>query len=477
MHSPRLLAGYVPGVLRPRPLYFNKAAIDAHHHVLGKTGQGKSIFLAHCYVELVKLGYGVSLIDPHRDLANQVLALLHDVGLADDRLLFIDFGQRERFVPFNVLSQPYPRDKVARIIVEACKRVWPALANGAAPMFENVMLAACITLIANDLPFTAFPSLINDKRYRHELLEKVDDPLVKQYFETFDKLPVKDQIDQSQSSMRRVFNLLLSEELRYTVGQTANALPFREIMDEGRLAIYDLSSMDKETRSFIGALIAQGYEEAALSRSDIPERMRRPHHLIMDEFASFSSASEAGLATILSEARKYKLTLWLAHQTWGQLSEKVENALQNTARAAFAVGVRDARIIAPSFTQYDPLAIKYLPVDGDRSAVSFYGVQDTFEKMATELQNLKPRQVMLRYPATRRHRLIFHKPAIKIDTIKTPTVQTKATEEEIKALRERYARKYLRPRSDVVAEVTALLERTASASKAPTLRRKGSIFE
>lgn len=478
MPSPRLLAGHAGTWPFRWPVYLNAAAIASHHHLLGMTGSGKSKFLAYCYVELAKQGFGVSVIDPHSDLADEILALLHDNDLADERLLFADFGQRERFVPFNILNQPYPPDKLARILVETCKRVWPALALGNAPMFENVMLAACLTLVRNNLPFAAFPSLINDKRYRHELLENVDDPLVKQYFiQTFDRLSVKDQIDQAASSLRRVFNLLLSEELRYTVGQQENWIPFREIIDQGKLAIFDLGNLDEESQRFIGALLAHGYEEAAISRSDIPESQRRPHHLFIDEFSAFSASTEAGLARILSQARKYRLTLWLAHQSWGQLPERVENALQNTSRAAFALGMRDSRLMAPAFTQYDPLAIKYLPVEGDRSALQFYGVQDTFENMATELQNLKPRQVMLRYPSTKRHFFFFRKPAIKIATVKTPTVKPRTSYADVQALRQRYARRYMRPREDVVAEVTELLERTGSAKQAPTLKRKGSIFE
>jgi hypothetical protein len=452
-------------------------AVASHKHIIGTTGQGKSKFLAHCYVELAKQGIGVSLIDPHSDLADEVLALLSDNGLADERLLFIDFGQRERFVPFNILNQPYPADKLARIIAETCKRVWPALAGGNAPMFENVMLAACLTLVQNNLPFAAFPSLINDQHYRHLLLENVDDPLVTQYFTaTFDRLSVKDQIDQAASSLRRVFNLLLSEELRYTVGQQENWIPFRQIIDSGKLAIFDLGGLDEESQRFIGALIAHGYEEAAISRSDIEERQRVPHTLILDEFAAFSSASETGLARILSQARKYKLTLWLAHQTFGQLSESIANALQNTTRIAFALGHSDATLMARVFTQFEPLAIKYLPVEGDRSAMQFYGVQDTFEKMATELQNLKPRHLMIRYPSTHRHYWFWRKPAIKIETIKTPTVRTQTSYADVKALRERYAKRYMRPRSDVVREVTRLLTRD-SAEEAPTSRREGSIFE
>jgi AraC-like DNA-binding protein len=344
-------------------------------------------------------------------------------------------------------------------------------------MFENVMLAACLTLVKNNLPFAAFPSLINDKRYRHQLLMQVDDPLVIQYFNaTFDRLSVKDQIDQAASSLRRVFNLLLSEELRYTIGQQENWLPFREIIDQGKLAIFDLGGLDEESQRFIGALIAHGYEEAAISRSDIQEKDRVPHHLIIDEFAAFSSASETGLARILSQARKYKLTLWLAHQTFGQLSDSIANALQNTTRIAFSLGVSDALIMSRVFQQFEPLAYKFIADEDGRPLKQFYGVQDTFERMATELQNLKPRHMMIRYPATKRHYWFWRKPVIKIATVKTPTVKTETGYADVQALRKRYGERYMRPREDVVREVTALLEQVTD-NDAPPMKRTGSIFD
>ncbi len=276
----------------PKRIILKDGAITTHKHVIGLTGQGKSKFLAHCFVELVSQGIACSLVDPHSDLADDVLGMLADRGLADDRLLFIDFGRRDRFVPFNVLRQPYPDDKVASIMVEACKRVWPSLGDGAAPMFENVMLAGCRTLIQNKLPFAAMPLLITDQAYRNQLLQNVTDPMVVHYFHaTFDRLNARDQLDQTQSSLRRVFNLNFPEELRYTVGQQENLLDFRDIMDSGKSAIYDLGGLEEETQRFLGALIAHGYETASLSRADILEHQRRPHHLFLDEFSMFSATT------------------------------------------------------------------------------------------------------------------------------------------------------------------------------------------
>jgi len=463
----KLYIGQEGHLFLKKKIYLKGPGITSHKHVIGLTGQGKSKFLAHCFVELVSQGIACSLVDPHSDLADDVLGMLADRGLADDRLLFIDFGRRDRFVPFNVLRQPYPDDKVASIMVEACKRVWPALADGNAPMFENVMLAGCHTLIENHLPFAALPLFISDSRYRARLLANVTDPLVVQYFKsTFDRLSIKDQLDQAGSSLRRVFDLVQPHELRYTIGQTENVLDFKAIIDSGRSAIYDLGGLEEQTQKFLGALISHGYEVAALSRADQPERERIPHHLFLDEFSMFSATTEGALGRILSLARKYKLTLWLAHQTWGQLSDRLANALQNTTRVAFALGFTDARLMAPNFTTFDPLAIKFAASDeSGKASQQFYGVQDTFEKMATQLQELRPRHIMTRSPEMTRHFWFWRKPTIRISETKTPTVHTNST--QVAALRERYAQKYLKPREEVTKAVDDLLRTEMETTEPP----------
>lgn len=476
MSDHRLTIGRKEPFWFPHDLSLEGLGITSHKHLIGLTGMGKSKFLAHCFVELVSQGIACSLIDPHSDLADDVLGLLAKRGLADDRLLFIDFGRRDRFVPFNVLSQPYPDDKVASIMVEACKRVWPALADGSAPMFENVMLAGCHTLIENNLPFAAFPLLISDNRYRAKLLANVTDPLVVHYFNaTFDRLSIKDQLDQAGSSLRRVFDLVQPHELRYTIGQQENLLDFRSIMDGNRSAIYDLGGLEEQTQKFLGALISHGYEVASLSRADIPEYQRVPHHLFLDEFSMFSATTEGALGRILSLARKYKLTLWLAHQTWGQLSAKLANALQNTTRVSFALGFQDARIMAPNFTKYDPYLVKHMVEEGqDRSHPLFFGVQDTYEKMATDLQNLKPREIMVRYPHLDRSWWFWKKPVIHIAKAKTPTVQSDTTSDAIAILRAFYAEKYLQPIEKIKNEVDDLLTTEAGDELPPShLKRDG----
>jgi hypothetical protein len=426
-----------------------------HKHIIGLTGQGKSKLLASTYVQLLRQHIPAALIDPHADLCDDVLALLNDAGYfansaTASRFRYIDFGRKDRFLPFNILKTPYRPHDTARHVVEACKRVWPALGDGAAPMFENVMLAACLTLIDNGLPVTETPRLITDKCFRDMLLQRVSDQQVVRFWRaTFDRLSVKDQLDQAQSSLRRIFLLTFSETLRYSLGQPENALDFRKLMDEGISVVFNLGGLDEETQRFLGCLLTVGYENAALARADTPVWERKPYHLLMDEFSMFSATSEDGLARILSLARKYNLSLGLAHQTFSQTSERIRGALGNAMRIVFRLQPDDAAWMAQQIGEYDPLETKHVVEDEQaqgRSHPVFVSVQESYERLRTTLKALPPRHVIVK---------TGHEFA-EFTTLDVPP--TKTTKQQLDALKEIFARRLLTSRERAVALVDGSFE-------------------
>ncbi len=114
----------------------------SHKHILGLTGTGKSVLLANLFTQMVEQGIAASLIDPHSDLADDTLSILSRRGLLEN-VYHVDFGRTDAYLPFNILQQPYARDPqhIAKNIVDAFQRSWPALAGGAAPHFENLLLS------------------------------------------------------------------------------------------------------------------------------------------------------------------------------------------------------------------------------------------------------------------------------------------------------------------------------------------------
>ncbi|MGH2530902.1 MAG: hypothetical protein ACRDJW_01225 [Thermomicrobiales bacterium] len=172
----------------PLPHYLGPRERATHRHVLGLTGQGKSKLLAHLFVQLHLQGVGVAVVDPHGDLAVDCLRALADHGYfarpdAFDRLWYVDFGRRDRFLPFNVLAQPYPDHVVVDALTEVCLRAWPALAEGAGPTFENILRHAGLALVqAGRVPFTRLADVLTDRAFRDRLLAQVRDPQVHRFF-------------------------------------------------------------------------------------------------------------------------------------------------------------------------------------------------------------------------------------------------------------------------------------------------------
>lgn len=394
---PRLTLGtYGPPLLGGR-CTLDAKQVASHKHVMGLTGQGKSKLLVSLAVQLINQGIGCAVIDPHADLATDILAVLIDQGFfarprAYQRLLSIDFARTDRFLPFNVLNQPaYDSHAIARNLVEVCKRAWAALGDGAAPQFENIMLASILVLVENGLPLTALPRLLTEKGYRDELLARVSDPQVVHFFhERFDRWGNEAAL-MVESTLRRVFLLTFSQALRYSLGQPGNALDFRALMDSGTSVLFNLGGLDEETQRFLGCLLTVGFEVAALSRAERPEAQRTPYHLIVDEFSMFSAQSEERLARILSLCRKYGLSLVLAHQTWSQLSRRLQGALQNAVHIAFKLGRSDAEWAAPRFGQFDPYLIKHEvtdPYQVERTHPLYFSLQETFESWTEALEGL-----------------------------------------------------------------------------------------
>ena len=437
-----------------RPFRLGPQELQSHIHCIGLSGSGKSKLLANYSAQLILQGQGVAVVDPHADLAHDVLALLLKAGYfkrkdATKRLLYVDFAHRERALPFNVLKQPYSIEEVARLVVEACTRAWPALADGNAPQFENILLASIPVLIANHLPLTEMTQLLSDRPYRERLLRQVTDPQILSFFhDRFDHWGREAPL-LVESALRRVFLLAYTPALRYSLSQAENLLNFRQLMDQHVSVIYNLGGLDEQTQKLLGCLVTVGYEVAALSRTDMVEGLRTPYHLVLDEFASFSAQSEETLTRVLSLTRKYGLYCTLAHQTFSQLSSRLAGALQNTIQIAFRVGRDDAMWAAPRFGSFDPLQVKHVVEDEHaetRTHPVFLSVQETYEGWAKALQDLKPREAYIRLKG-------------KTVKIHTTTVSHQVEWSEIEQLRAQYAELLLTPRA-APAEQTA--EQTAT---------------
>ncbi len=431
-----------------------------HMYVIGITGQGKSKLLEHLLFQDITSGRGCGLLDPHTDLAQDLLSNLSANRFFDSernrgRVIYFDPSRSDYLIPFNVLSTSFSPYVTATNCLEAFRRTWPESLKEA-PRFTNILMAALLTLIVNRMTLVELPRLLTDKDFRESLLENVDDlEVISVFRDRLDKWG-REQPLILESILNKVGALMLNPTLKLILGHKENRLDFRRIMDEGKVFIADLGRCDGETRKLLGSLIVTSIEQAALSRKDKPGHERTPFYFYIDEFQDFvaNEGSVQTLAQILSEARKFGLSLTLAHQTLGQVDyERMRSALGNIGtKIVFAVDRDDAEIMAKKLFVISGEEIKHQVESSDaqeRTHPVFYQLNEEWEKATQEIQNLKPRACLVKAP---------QRGVVKIRTTTIP--KHHLAEKQLESLRLALSRKD--------GEHTIRLKQEAEWDKTPT---------
>jgi hypothetical protein len=212
-------------------------------------------------------------------------------------------------------------------------------------------------------------------------------------------------------------------------------------MDAGQSVIINLALRELEASRLLGCLITVGYEQAALARADAV--VRRTHHLIIDEFHSFTTQSAQAFSSMLSQSRKFGLYLCAAHQFWGQAKQHLQDALQNTGiEVVFNVGRTDAEYTAKQLSRIDPLQAKHEVPDEyavEKTHPVFYNLAEQWQRFAEYLQDLPPRHFALK--------LCGHKvKAGKTRTLPSPRVDP----QELLEVKQEYLRRYFRSKQEIV---------------------------
>ena len=331
----------------------------AHMYLIGKTGTGKSTLLANMVISDMRSGNGLALIDPHGDLAEEILGFIPPERIKD--VIYFNAGDREFPVGFNPLHKANPehRHLIASGFVSVFKKIWgPAGFWG--PRLEHILRHAVLTLL--EIPGSTpldIPRLLTDKDFRRGILEKVRHLQVKSFWAfEFEKYSAWMRSEAISPILNKIGQLLTTDAIRNIVGQKTNRFDLREVMDEGKILIINLAKgkIGEDSCSFLGAMLATQIQLAALSRADLPEKDRRSFYLYVDEIHSFLTLS---FADILSEARKYGLHLVLAHQYIEQLEEELRAAIFGNVGTliSFRVGAEDGKLLArefyPEFSEAD----------------------------------------------------------------------------------------------------------------------------
>jgi len=318
-------------------------------YLIGKTGTGKSTLISNLLIHDIQSGNGVALIDPHGDLAEAILDCVPANRIKD--VIYLNPADLEFPLAFNPLESVPPdrRFLVASGVISVLKKVWSDFWG---PRLEHILRNALLTLLENPgSTLLDLTRLLTDERFREVMLKKVTHPQVRDFwFTEFAKYSAWLKAEAVSPILNKLGQFLTSIPLRNIVGQRQSALDFRNIMDEGKILIANLSKgqIGEDNCNLLGAMLVTKLQLAALSRADVPEERRRSFYLYVDEFHNFLTLS---FADILAESRKYNLAMVLAHQNLMQIDEKLRAAiLGNTGTIiSFRVGVEDAKLLAQEF--------------------------------------------------------------------------------------------------------------------------------
>jgi len=337
---------FVIGTHDGEPFTIDAETRRRHLHIVGQTGAGKSTLFANMIVQDLSAGRGVGLIDPHGSLAQGALGSVPSRRAHE--VVYLDPADMERPIGFNVLDSVRPDQHAVAAdgVVAAFHHVWP---DSWGPRLEYLLTHAIRALLANPgSTLLGVPRLFTDDTYRTRILANVRDPVLLAFWRNeWDSYEPRFRTEAIAPILNKLGKVLADNRLRNIVAQPKSTIDLRRIMDEGRILIVNLAKgpLGEGTSHLLGALISTALATAALSRADTPEHERRPFYLYADEFQNYASA---GFAVILSEARKYALSLTLGHQYLGQLSEHLRQAVLGNAASfiAFRVGAEDAPLLA-----------------------------------------------------------------------------------------------------------------------------------
>lgn len=342
-----------------KPVRMTDADRRRHLYVIGQTGTGKSWFMQAAIRQDMKNGKGICVIDPHGELANDVLAAVPPERI-DDVIVF-DPGDLKRPLGLNMIEYDLTRPEEKTFIVNEIQSIFNQLFSntpeGLGPVFQQYMRNSLLLLMEDmkNEPATLveLPRIFTDDSFRKRKLARITNPSVIDFWE---KEATKTTGESSLANITpyittKFGNFISNDYVRPIIGQTKSAFNFRTLMDESKILVVNLSKgkIGDINANLLGMILTGKILMAALSREDMDPKDRKDFYLYIDEFQNYTTES---IATILSEARKYLLCLTLAHQYIGQLKENIRDAVFGNvgSMVALRVGVPDTEFLAKEFS-------------------------------------------------------------------------------------------------------------------------------
>ncbi|NCN87695.1 MAG: DUF87 domain-containing protein [Candidatus Pacebacteria bacterium] len=337
-----------------RPIYLGMNDRRRHMYIIGKTGTGKSEFLKEMILQDIEAGHGVCAIDPHGEFVEDILQLMPPERAED--VIYFNPSDLERPMGLNMMEADTEEQRhfvVGSIIGLMYKLYDPHRTGIIGPRFEHAIRNAMLTIMyQKGTTFIELVRIMTDDKYLKQMLPLIKDQVVKRYWtdqmaqtSDFHKSEVLDYI------VSKFGRFITNKTMRNIIGQADSAFNFRKAMDEKKVILCNLSKgiLGEEDAKFLGLILVPKVLTAAMSRQDIPMNQREDFFLYVDEFQNYATDD---FAVILSEARKYRLSLIVANQYVGQIDEEIKNAIFGNVgtMVSFRVGVTDANFLQHEFS-------------------------------------------------------------------------------------------------------------------------------
>ncbi|MDZ4667525.1 MAG: type IV secretion system DNA-binding domain-containing protein [bacterium] len=323
-----------------------------HIYSIGKTGTGKSTLLINMAISDITKGKGLALIDPHGESALTVLEHIPKDRICD--VIYFNPADSDFPLAFNPLRNVHPQHFhiVTSGLISTFKKIW---GDSWGPRLEHILRFSILTILEYQRgSLLDIHYILTDGFFRKKVLVHIQNPEVLHFwFNEFDKMTSTLKAESISPILNKIGVFIANPLMRNIVGQSTRGLRFQEIMDSGKILIANLSKgqIGEDTSTILGSLLVTNMQLSALYRARIPEHKRKPFYLYVDEVQSFISPS---FGEMLSECRKYGLSVFLTNQHLNQLPESLQLSILGNVGTiiSFRVGSNDGFVLSKEFYPY-----------------------------------------------------------------------------------------------------------------------------
>lgn len=340
-------------IYKNRMTTFGIKRVDRRRHVyvIGKSGTGKSTFIANMAINDMRNGEGFCVIDPHGDLCEHILQYIPSYRVND--LVYLDPSDPTRSFAINPLevTEDNQKELVASGIVAIFKKLY---GESWGPRLEYILRNTVVSVMEMpDATLLMLPEMLANSGFRAKVVERIKDPILKSFWvNEFDRMTDRLRVEAISPIQNKVGQFTSSQRIRNIIGHPKSSIDIEKVMNEGKILILNLSQgyLGEDNAALLGAMIITKVQLAAMNRVSIPEEQRKDFFLYVDEFQNFATTS---FIKILSEARKFRLCLILANQYIAQIPEDVRAAIFGNAGTlmSFLVGATDAGVLAKEYSE------------------------------------------------------------------------------------------------------------------------------